>query len=137
MAEEQTPISRALSDVFTGLYKKKRLTQDVFAARSRMSIVTLQKKLKGKAPISATDLVLMAKALEVDPGAVIEEALEDMAEAARKEAQAKAEAESVSAPVASLDARRKKPVDMTDEELERERHAAGTDAELEEDEPFA
>ncbi|RKT33624.1 Cro/C1-type helix-turn-helix DNA-binding protein [Microbacterium sp. AG1240] len=122
MASEITPISRALSDVFTGLYKKRRLTQPVFSERSGIPEPTLQKKLKGNAPITATDLVVMARALGADPGDVLHEALKDLG------------MDSVSEAPISLDAHRKKPVDMTDEEVAKLRGAAGHDAELDEDE---
>lgn len=123
MASEITPISRALSDVFTGLYKKRRLTQPVFSERSGIPEPTLQKKLKGNAPISATDLVVMAQALGADPGEVLNEALKDLG------------MDSVSEAPISLDERRKKLSGMTDEQVAKLRGVAGSDAELEEDEP--
>lgn len=125
MASEQHEISRALSDVFTGLYRKKRMTQDVFAAKAEMSLVTLQKKLKANSPITATDLVLMSRALGVEPKDVLAEAMADVDEKA-----------AVSEGPISLDAHRsKKPADMTDDEIAGLRGVAGYDAELEEDEP--
>lgn len=125
MASEQHEISRALSDVFTGLYRKKRMTQDVFAARAEMSLVTLQKKLKANSPITATDLVLMSRALGVDPKDVLDEAMSDLAGG-----------EALSEAPISLDAHRaKKPADMTEEEIAGLKGVAGYDIELEEDEP--
>lgn len=123
MAPEQHEISRALSDVFTGLYRKKRLTQDVFAERAEMSIVTLQKKLAAKAPITATDLVLMSAALGVEAKDVLEEAMTDIA------------SRTSDAPI-SLDAHRaKKPAEMNDEEIDRLEGAANHDPENESDQP--
>ena len=123
MAETVTPISQAISDVLTGAYARKRLTQEQIADRANMSLVTLQKKLRGRSPISATDLVVLAQAIGVDPAKVLEDALEDM--------------NAASEGVASIaDQRRKKsPAEMTDAELESERSAANTDPEIGYDEP--
>ena len=123
MAETVTPISQAISDVLTGAYARKRLTQEQIADRANMSLVTLQKKLRGRSPISATDLVVLAQAIGVDPAKVLEDALEDM--------------NAASEGVASIaDQRRKKsPAEMTDGELESERSAANTDPEIGYDEP--
>lgn len=82
MVHEQPAISRAVSDVLTGFYNKRRLTQEVVAARAEMSVVTLQKKLKGNAPITATDLVLLSEAIGVDPRDVLDQAIRDVSEAA-------------------------------------------------------
>lgn len=129
MAEKMTPISRAVSDVLTGAYNKKRLTQDVVAERADMSVWTLQKKLKGRAPISATDLVLLAQAIGVSPSAVLEEAMADVEHAAKLASEG----------VASISEhrRKKKPSEMTDEELEAfdGESAANTDPEIGHDEP--
>lgn len=121
---KQPAISQAVSDILTGYYNRKRLTQEVVAERAGMSLVTVQKKLKGTSPITATDLVILSKAIGVDPGDVINEA---MAEASVSEA-----------PI-SLDAQRKKkrPSEMTEEELDafEGESAANTDPELGHDEP--
>lgn len=125
MAETVTPISQAISDVLTGAYARKRLTQEQIADRANMSLVTLQKKLRGRSPISATDLVVLAQAIGVDPAKVLEDALEDM--------------NATSEGVASIaDQRRKKrPSEMTEDELDAfdGEQAANTDDELGHDEP--
>lgn len=82
MREQITPLSRAISDVLTGAYAKKRLTQEELAERAEMSIWTLQKKLKGRSHITATDLVLISRAIGVDPAAVLNEAISDVERAA-------------------------------------------------------
>lgn len=130
MPEQITPISRAISDILTGAYMKKRLTQDVVAERAEMSIWTLQKKLKARAPISATDLVILAQAIGVDPSKVLEEAMEDVA-AAEKLA-------SVGIPTIA-EQRRKRPSEMTEEELDafEGEQAANRDPEIGHDEPEA
>lgn len=130
MAEQMTPISRAVSDVLTGAYNKKRLTQEVVAERAGMSVWTLQKKLKARAPITATDLVVLAKAIGVNPGDVLEEAMADV-EHAEKLA-------SVGIPTIA-EQRKKKPSEMTEEELDafEGESAANTDPELGFDEPDA
>lgn len=131
MAEQEvTPISRAISDVLTGAYSQKRLTQDEIAARADMSIWTLQKKLRARSPITATDLVVLSAAIGVDPAKILTTALEEVAEAERRTSEG----------VASLTARRqqkKKPSEMTDEELDAfdGQSAANTDPELGYDEP--
>lgn len=127
MAEQVTAISRAVSDVLTGAYMQKRLTQEDLAERANMSIWTLQKKLRGRSPITATDLVVIANAIGVNPGETLERALSHLAEQER----AKSEG------IASLSEhrRRKTPAEMTEEELEGERSAANTDPEHEYDEP--
>lgn len=122
---EQPPISRAISDVLTGYYVRKRLTQDVVAERAEMSIVTLQKKLAAKAPITATDLVVLSHAIGVDPKKVLGEAME--------------EAGMSEPPISFDDTLRRKQEEaarMTTFELEsQERRAAVHDDELESDEP--
>lgn len=128
MAEQVTPISRAISDVLTGAYSRKRLTQEEIAERANMSIWTLQKKLRGRAPITATDLVILSQAIGVSPSKMLEDALEEVAEQERVAA---------SEGVVSISdhRRRKTPAEMTEEELARERSAANTDPEMGYDEP--
>lgn len=128
MAEQMTPISRAVSDILTGAYNKKRLTQEVVAERAGMSVWTLQKKLKARAPISATDLVVLSNAIGVNPTSVLEEAMSDVEHAERLASEG----------VASIsDHRNKKtPATMTDDELDAIQKKAGiNDDELEQDEP--
>lgn len=126
----QSPISQAVSDILTGYYNRKRLTQEAVAKKAGMSIVTLQKKLKANAPITATDLVILSRAIGVDPAKVIEEA---EAEVAEREKLASVGVASIS------DQRQKKKssAEMTDEELEGVPSAANTDPELGHDEPEA
>lgn len=128
MAQDISPISRKISDVLTGAYARKRLTQEQIANATDMPVVTVQKKLRGRAPITATDLVVLSRAIGVDPSKMLEEALAELDEAERL----------ASAGVASLDAHRKKlPSEMTDDELEGEASAANTDPEIGHDEPDA
>ena len=93
-----------------------------------MSIWTLQKKLKARAPISATDLVILANAIGVDPAKVLEEAMSDVAEAEKLA--------SVGIPTIA-EQRKKRPSEMTEEELDafEGEVAANTDPELGRDEP--
>lgn len=127
MAEQVTDISRAVSDALTGAYASKRLTQDEIAERAEMSIWTLQKKLRGRAPVTATDLVVIAQAIGVSPTKILTDALEELEIQKRQ----------MSEGVANIsDQRRKKsPADMTDEELDNERSAAVVDPENLHDEP--
>src|SRR5690606_33708137 len=119
MADNITPISRAISDVLTGAYARKRLTQEQIASATDMPLVTVQKKLRGRAPISATDLVMLSNAIGVSPAKMLEDAMADLAEQERQASEG----------IANIsDQRRKKtPADMTFDELERERSAANTD----------
>jgi transcriptional regulator with XRE-family HTH domain len=129
MAEKITPTSRAISDVLTGAYTKKRITQDEIAEKAGMSQVTVQKKLRGRSPISATDLVVLSRAIGVDPTSVLSEALVDLTLAE------KLASEGVHS--ISEHRRKKKPSEMSEEELdafEGER-AANTDTEIGHDEP--
>lgn len=131
MAENISDLSRALSDILTGEYSKKRQTQEELAARAEMSIWTLQKKLRGRAPISATDLVVISQAIGVDPAKVLDEAIE-MAGMTLTDAVAMSEQ-----PV-SLDAHREKKnvADMSVDEIESMRKKAATsDDDLDKDEP--
>lgn len=129
MPEEMTPISRAVSDILTGAYNKKRLTQEVVAERAGMSVWTLQRKLKAKAPITATDLVILSKAIGISPAEVIEEAQRDVEHAEKL----------VSAGIPTLTEQRikKRPSEMTEEELDafEGESAANTDPEMGYDEP--
>lgn len=127
MADNITPISRAISDVLTGAYARKRLTQEQIADATDMPLVTVQKKLRARAPISATDLVVLSQAIGVDPAKMLQEALADLAEA---EAQASEGIASI-----SDQRRKKKPSEMTEEEMEGESSAANTDPEIGFDEP--
>lgn len=128
MAENISDLSRSVSDALTGEYARKRITQDEIAARSGMSVWTLQKKLRGRAPISATDLVVIAQAIGVDPAKVLTDAM--------REVGLDAATDMSDAPV-SLDAHRARrtPADMDEHEMEGLRSAANTDPEHEEDEP--
>jgi len=128
MSEKVTPISRAISDVLTGAYARKRLTQEDLSQRTGIPLVTLQKKLRGRSPISATDLVVIAEAIGVQPPKMLEEAMQELVDQAES---------GMSAPVANiLDQRQKKtPAEMTDDELEAiQKKAAINDTELEQDE---
>lgn len=129
MAEQISPISRAISDVLTGAYMKKRLTQDVVAQRARMSIWTLQKKLKARAPITATDLVILSAAIGVKPGDVLEEAMADVAHEERLASEG--------IPTIAEQTRKKRPSEMTEEELDAfdGEAAANTHPDLGHDEP--
>jgi len=129
MAEQISPISRAISDVLTGAYMKKRLTQDVVAERAQMSIWTLQKKLKARAPITATDLVILSKAIGVKPGDVLEEAMADLAHEERLASEG--------IRTIAEQARKKRPSEMTEEELDAfdGEAAANTHPDLGHDEP--
>lgn len=129
MAEQISPISRAISDVLTGAYMKKRLTQDVVAERAQMSIWTLQKKLKARAPITATDLVILSKAIGVKPGDVLEEAMADLAHEERLASEG--------IRTIAEQTRKKRPSEMTEEELDAfdGEAAANTHPDLGHDEP--
>lgn len=128
MAENVSAVSRAISDELTGAYTKRRLTQEAIARETDMPLVTVQKKLRGRAPISATDLVILAQAIGVDPAKVLADAMAELEQAGL-----------ASEGVASIAAQRRKktPATMTDDELEGERNAANTDPEMGEDEPDA
>lgn len=125
-----TPISRAVSDILTGAYSKKRLTQEVVAERAGMSVWTLQKKLKARAPISATDLVILSQAIGVDPAAVITEAAADVAHAERLASEGVAN-------IAEQRFKKESSATMTDDQLKGEKSAANDDPEHLEDEPEA
>lgn len=66
--------NQAVADALTGAYKSRRLKQEVLAERADMSIWTLQKKLKGRAPVTATDLVMLARAIGVPVSLILDEA---------------------------------------------------------------
>lgn len=128
MRSDQPLISRVAADVLTGYYKRKRLTQEELAEKADIPLTSLQKKLKGRAPITATDLVMLSRAIGIDPTKVMAEIVEE----------AEAEERRMSAGVASIAEQRfktKSPATMTDDELEGERSAANTDPEIGYDEP--
>lgn len=127
-----TPISRAVSDILTGAYNKKRLTQEVVAERAGMSVWTLQRKLKAKAPISATDLVILSKAIGVNASDVIEEAERDVERAEKLASEGIANI----ADKREKKAAGKKPSEMDEGELDafEGESAANTDDELGHDE---
>lgn len=129
MRNDQPLISRVAADVLTGYYKRKRLTQEELAERAEIPLTSLQKKLKGRAPITATDLVMLSRAIGIDPAKVMAEIVEE----------ADAEEALLSEGVASIAAQRRKktPATMTDDELEGERNVANTDPEMGGDEPEA
>ncbi|MDQ0726852.1 helix-turn-helix domain-containing protein [Microbacterium sp. W4I20] len=128
MAENVTPISRAISDELTGAYTKRRLTQEELARRVEMPLVTLQKKLRARAPITATDLVLLSNAIGVDPAKVLTDAMEELANAERLASEG----------IPTIAGQRKKrPSEMTEEELDafEGEQAANRDPELGHPEP--
>ena len=126
MRETVTPISAALSDVLTGAYARKRVTQQDIADRADMSLVTVQKKLRGRSPISATDLVVLSRAIGVDPASVLTDALDELDSRT-----------SVSPVIIPEQWRKKRPSEMTEGELDvfEGASAANTDDELGHDEP--
>lgn len=138
MSPNQPLISRIAADVLTGYYKRKRLTQEDLATRSEIPLPTLQKKLKGNAPITATDLVMLSRAIGVDPAKVLTEIVEESEVAERRSSMTVLPPveDVVSVPVASLDEQRQLSLaDMPDEELEGLRNAANTDPEIGHPEP--
>ncbi len=94
-----------------------------------MSIWTLQKKLKARAPITATDLVILSTAIGVKPGDVLEEAMADVAHEERLASEG--------IRTIAEQARKKRPSEMTEEELDAfdGEAAANTHPDLGHDEP--
>ena len=121
MSPSQPLISQIASDVLTGYYKRKRLTQEELAERAEMPLTSLQKKLRGNAPITATDLVVLSRAIGVDPTAVMTEILNELGDR---------DPVTSEAPVSITSHRRRTPADMTEEEREGLRSVANTDPEL-------
>ena len=71
-----TPLSLKVGDLLRGAYNAARMNQATLAERSGIAPGTLQKKLAGKAPITTTDLVLIAGAIpDTDAGKILEEAV--------------------------------------------------------------
>lgn len=127
MPQDQPLVSRVSGDVLTGYYKRKRLNQEEVAERSGIPLVSLQKKLRGKAPITATDFVVIARAIGVEPAEVMAEVMKDVA---------RIEQETSEGVVNLTEHRRRKtPAEMTEEEMEGERSAANTDPDADRDEP--
>lgn len=130
MRSDQPLISRVAADVLTGYYRRKRMTQEELAVKADIPLTSLQKKLKARAPITATDLVMLSRAIGIDPAKVMAEIVEE----------ADLEERRLSAGVASIAEQRfktKTPATMTDDELEGEISAANDDPEHREDEPEA
>lgn len=126
MRSEQPLISRVASDVLTGYYKRKRMTQEELSERSGIPLPSLQRKLKGHAPITATDLVVLSRAIGIDPVKVMGEVIEESDTAEHQASEG----------IASIsEHRRKKPSEMTEEEMEGIPSAANTDPEIGHDEP--
>lgn len=127
MTVDQPLVSRVAGDVITGLYKGKRLTQEELAERSGIPVTTLQKKLRGKAPITATDLVMLSRAMKKQPADVMTAIMQELEEAELLTSEG----------IANIadHRRRRTPADMSDEEMEGESSAANTDPELGHDEP--
>lgn len=131
MSPTQPLESIAAADVLTGYYKRARMTQQQLADAAEMSITSLQKKLKGNAPVTATDLVVLSRAIGVDAADVMAEIMKEIAKRERRDN------DGVSEVPVSLDAHRRNrtPAEMTEEEMEGVPNAAGTDPELGYDEP--
>lgn len=105
---------------------------------------TVNRRLIGETPFTVTEIVVVAKALNTTSLKLTEQALANYAGGTAEEGLEKLVAEftkdetaPMSAPVASLDAHRKRktPAMMTDDELEAELNAASTDPEHQRDEP--
>jgi len=124
----QPLISRVAADVLTGYYKRKRLTQEELAERSDIPLTTLQKKMRGNAPISATDLVVLSRAIGVDPVTVMAEIMKETEQAERLASEG--------IPTIA-EQRKKRPSEMTEEELDafEGEQAANRDPEIGHDEP--
>ena len=103
---------------------------------------TVNRRLIGETPFTVTEIEVVAKALNTTSLKLTEQALANYAGGTAEEGleklvaeYAKDETAPMSAPVISLDARRKTPATMTDDELEAELNAASTDPEHRQDEP--
>lgn len=117
-------VTQALADELTGEYRKKRLTQSDIVKKSGLSLATVQRLLKGQRAMDATQLVLIAGAIGVDADTVLRDAL--------KVAQRMSEA----APDNVTQLQPKRVEDMTVDEIEKLRHAATVDPEMDEPEQF-
>ncbi|WP_405373350.1 MULTISPECIES: helix-turn-helix domain-containing protein [unclassified Microbacterium] len=117
-------INKATSDVLRGVMKESGMSQQDWSDRTGVSPTVVQKLLSGKQAVKVPQLLALVSATRLTP----EEVMERISRAVDREMS--------DAPV-SLDAHRaKKPAEMTHDELDELRGAAGRDAELEEDEPL-
>lgn len=98
---------------------------------------TIDRRMAGDTPTLARELELIAPALHTTAEAIVAQALRNYGDGDAEAGRLKLARENapMSAPVISLDARRKTPATMTDDELEAERNAASTDPEHQHDEP--
>lgn len=115
-------INRATAAVLKGVMTESGLNQKTWAKAAGMSDVTVQKLLSGLQAVKVPQLITLANASMFTP----EEVVERIDRAIKR---------AVSEMPISLDAHRKKPSEMTDDEIEREQGAAIRDAQLTEDEP--
>lgn len=100
---------------------------------------TIDRRMAGDTSLLARELELIAPALHTTSEAIVSQALRNYGDGDAEAGRLKLADETapMSAPVASLDARRKRktPAMMTDDELEAELNAASTDPEHQRDEP--
>lgn len=75
----QDPVTVKIADLLKRAQRASLLSQGEVAERAGMSVFTLQKKLAGNAPINVDDLLKITAAIGVDPGPIIDAAMDDPA----------------------------------------------------------
>jgi len=122
-----------LGNVIRAKRTKIRMSQNELADASGIAMSNLQRRENGKIEITVSEIKRIAEALGVPAHELVDEALEDFGGMDKLIAEHVGMSE---APVSLEDHRKRRtPADMTEEEMEGVLNAAGTDPELEEDEP--
>lgn len=116
-------INQATAKALRGVMQESGLTQKTWADKSGLSLTVVQKLLSGNQSVKVPQLLALATASSFSPEEVMERINRGVARAVSE------------MPVSLDDHRRKSVADMTDDEIEGLRGAAGRDPELEEDEP--
>lgn len=124
MSNAVAHLQRALADEIRGASRREGFSQARVAELTGMSLTTIQRLFSGKREMDTTQLTLIAQAIGEEPGALLRAALN------------RAERMSEAAPdnVTQLQPRRVE--DMTVEEIEKLKHAATVDPEMDEPEQF-
>lgn len=121
--------------VLKGEYKKRSMTVESLADTTGIPYSTLRKKFAGDSPILVSEVVILAKTIGISPAQVLTEAETMLGQQQGKDSQA-----SMSAPSSTtndIDTKRKQNEAraMTTEQIEKTKHAATRDPEMDNDEP--
>lgn len=124
MERKASALSAALGAVVRGRYRKAGISQETLAARSGLTLTTVQRLVAGKAEFDVDQMYGIAEALSTTPSALIAEAERDLRPIGLSD---------VSSTPISIHTKRSELFELTTQEIEAMNAAANRDPQSRED----